>query len=59
MQLDINQYYAHFDTYQPTDSSSTSQGFRFTGERLVNEMINNPHLYLLPYPRDFFYLTDQ
>ena len=59
MQLDINQYYAHFDTYQPTDGSNTSQGFRFTGERLVDEMIYNPHLYLSPYPRDFFYLTDQ
>ena len=57
MQLDINQYYAHFDTYQPTDGSNTSQGFRFTSERLVDEMIYDPHLYLSPYPRDFFYLT--
>ena len=57
MQLDINQFYAHFYTYQPADGPDTLQGFQLTGERLVDEMINNPHLYLSPYPRDFFYLT--
>jgi hypothetical protein len=55
MQLDINQYYAHFYTYQP--ASDPTQGFQLTGARLVEEMINNPHLYLTPNPRDFFYLT--
>ncbi len=55
MQLDINQYYAHFYTYRP--ASDPTQGFQLTGERLVEEMINNPHLYLTPNPRDFFYLT--
>jgi len=56
MQLDINQFYAHFYTYQPSDPA-TSKGFRFTGERLVDQMINNPHLYLTPNERDFFYIT--
>ncbi len=57
MQLDINQYYAHFVTYQPVSDPTASQGFQLTGERLVQEMINNPHLYLTPNVRDFFYLT--
>jgi hypothetical protein len=56
MQLDINQFYAHFFAYQPGDSS-ISKGFRLTGKRLVDQMINNPHLYLTPNERDFFYMT--
>jgi Phosphodiester glycosidase len=56
MQLDINQYYAHFDTYQPSDPS-VSNGFNLTGTRLVDQMIDNPDLYLTPNLRDFFYLT--
>ncbi len=57
MQLDINQYYAHFDTYQPVSVPSGSQGFALAGSRLLEEMINNPHLYLTPNIRDFFYMT--
>ena len=56
MQLDINQFYAHFYTYQPI-SPATAGGFDLTGERLLDQMINNPHLYLTPNVRDFFYLT--
>ncbi len=55
MQLDINQYYAHFYTYSPTNNSS--QGFSVNGQRLVAEMVDNPHIYLTPNVRDFFYLT--
>ncbi|MCL4530310.1 MAG: phosphodiester glycosidase family protein [Chloroflexi bacterium] len=55
MQLDINQYYAHFYTYTP--ASDPSQEFSMTGEPLLAEMIYNPHLYLTPNVRDFFYLT--
>jgi len=55
MQLDINQFYAHFYIYQPGDASPGN--FLLTGERLLDQMINNPHLYLTPNPRDFFYLT--
>jgi hypothetical protein len=59
MQLDINQFYAHFYTYQylPTGDPAATQNFQLTGDRLLKEMINNPHLYLTPNPRDFFYLT--
>jgi len=57
MQLDINEYYAHFYVYQPVRNPAASQGFLTTGQRLLDQMINNPHLYLTPNVRDFFYLT--
>lgn len=57
MQLDINQFYAHFYIYQPVNDPAASPGFQMTGQRLLDEMINNPHLYLTPNVRDFFYLT--
>jgi hypothetical protein len=57
MQLDIHQFYAHFYTYQPNNDPNTSATFQLTGDRLVAEMADNPHLYLTPNPRDFFYLT--
>ncbi len=50
MQLDINQYYAHFNVYTVTDGALTSQ-------QLVDQMINNTKLYVTPSLRDFFYLT--
>ena len=59
MQLDINQYYAHFNTYQPVTGFAASQRFQLTGEPLLDKMINIPHLYLTPSVRDFFYLTVQ
>jgi Phosphodiester glycosidase len=58
MQLDINQYYAHFETYQ-SDKSSNSTGFKLVAERLLNKMINEVNIYLTPNARDFFYLTDR
>ena len=57
MQLDIHQFYAHFYTYQTNTDPNTSATFQLVGDKLVAEMINNPHLYLTPNPRDFFYLT--
>ena len=56
IQLDINQYYAHFETYQPINSSS-AKGFKFVAERLLDKMINEVNIYLTPNDRDFFYLT--
>jgi hypothetical protein len=56
MQLDINEYYAHFYTYQPT-TPAASQGFKLVGSSLLDQMTNNPYIYLTPSPRDFFYLT--
>ncbi|MCL4529838.1 MAG: phosphodiester glycosidase family protein [Chloroflexi bacterium] len=53
MQLDINEFYAHFVTYQP----DTSQSSGLTAERLLSQMTDTPSLYLTPSLRDFFYLT--
>ncbi len=50
MELDINQYYAHFVTYSQGESELVAQ-------RLLKQMINIRKLYLAPQPRDFFYLT--
>jgi hypothetical protein len=53
VQLDINQYYAHFDTYQPSNSGG------LVAQRLLDKMINQTSIYLTPEARDFFYLTAQ
>ncbi len=50
MQLDINEYYAQFDTY-------SQQNGQLVGQRLLDQMTNNPGMYLTPDPRDFFYVT--
>ncbi len=50
MQLDINQYYAHFNVYTESNGALSSQ-------QLLNEMIDNTKLYVSPSLRDFFYLT--
>lgn len=54
MQLDINQYYAHFVTYS---NEGTSQGSQPVAQPLLAQMIDVRNLYLTPYARDFFYLT--
>ncbi len=51
MQLDINQYYAHFDTYTAAADGT------LTAQPLVDQMINNTRLYVTPSIRDFFYVT--
>ena len=56
VQLDINQYYAHFETYQPA-TSSLAQGTGLVAQRLLDKMVNETELYLTPNARDFFYLT--
>jgi len=58
IQLDINQYYAHFETYQPANNNSSSlYGTKLVAERLLDKMINETSIYLTPHARDFFYLT--
>jgi hypothetical protein len=52
MQLDINQYYAQFDTYSRANGQLASQ-------RLLDQMTVNPGLFLTPSVRDFFYVTLQ
>ncbi len=50
MQLDINEYYAQFDTYSLVNGQLVNQ-------RLLDQMTNTPGMYLTPDPRDFFYVT--
>ncbi len=57
MQLDINQYYAHFVTYSAVDNASGDGGTHLEAQRLLEQMIDIRKLYLAPHPRDFFYLT--
>ncbi len=53
MQLDINQHYAHFVTYQAgTDGSPHAV-------QLLTQMENIPTLYLVAHSRDYFYLTSK
>ena len=51
MQLDINQYYAQFDTYSQAGAG------QLVTQRLLDQMTDNPKLFLTPSVRDFFYVT--
>lgn len=51
MQLDINRHYAHFVTYQP------EQGGALIATQLLDQMENDPNIYLTAHSRDYFYLT--
>lgn len=53
MQLDINQHYSHFVTYQPTGNP----GKPLAAVQLLDQMEKDPSLYLTPHSRDYFYLT--
>jgi hypothetical protein len=57
VQLDINQFYAHFVTYQPSNNPSSSAGTKLVAQPLLDKMINETSIYLTPTVRDFFYLT--
>ncbi len=57
MQLDINQYYAHFNAYYPVAGTAASQGIQLESEPLLDKMTKAPNLYITPEVRDFFYLT--
>jgi hypothetical protein len=57
MQLDINQYYAHFVTYTKGNDPATPAAGQWIIKRLLDQMNNDLDLFLAPYPRDFFYLT--
>lgn len=56
MQLDINQYYAHFVTYTATNAVSAAKP-AVQAQRLLQEMIDQRQLYLTPSVRDFFFAT--
>jgi hypothetical protein len=53
MQLEINQHYAHFATYQSTGKP----GNPLKAVQLLDQMEEDPKLYLAPHSRDYFYLT--
>ena len=53
MQLDINQHYSHFVTYQPTGIP----GRPLMAVQLLNQMEKDNNLYITPHSRDYFYLT--
>lgn len=55
MQLDINRHYAHFVTYQ----SSGKPNPPLRAVRLLDQMENDPTLYLVAHSRDYFYLTSR
>jgi len=55
MQLDINQHYAHFVTYQSTDKPNSP----LKAVQLLDQMESDPTLYLVAHSRDYFYLTSQ
>ncbi len=54
MQLDINRPFARFVTYEQT---VTGDPATYKAVTLLNEMEQDPRLYLAPHTRDFFYLT--
>jgi hypothetical protein len=53
MQLDINQYYAHFVIY------GRGPDGRPQASELLSQMLDDPRIFLQPDPRDFFYLTSR
>ncbi len=52
MQLDINRPFAHFVTYNPFNNPK-----HLIPVRLLDQMTNDPTLYVKAHSRDFFYLT--
>ncbi len=61
MQLDVNMSFERFDTFsaqpQPVPKSSTHETLPVTAVKLIKQMQGNSAQWLLPYDRDFFYLT--
>jgi hypothetical protein len=62
MQLDANATYPRFVTFAPTKQVVTVTGqsltLPLTALRLINEMYAGPTQFLVPYARDFMYLTE-
>ncbi|HEX8990547.1 MAG TPA: phosphodiester glycosidase family protein [Anaerolineales bacterium] len=53
MQLDINHPFAHFVTYDATGLATPA----LRAVPLLNQMVNEPSIYLVTHQRDYFYLT--
>lgn len=63
MQTDINNPYDRFDTYtavpQQDQLSRQVVVLPLTAQKLIDQMKGGPGQFLVPYERDFFYLTSQ
>jgi hypothetical protein len=63
MQTDINNPYDRFDTYtavaQQEQVNNQHITLPLTAQRLIDQMKGGPDQFLVPYERDFFYLTSQ
>jgi hypothetical protein len=55
MQLDINSFYTRFFTYEPADAANGASSLKAIP--LLQAMSGNVTQYLVPYSRDFFYVT--
>ncbi|MCL4507265.1 MAG: phosphodiester glycosidase family protein [Chloroflexi bacterium] len=55
MQLDINGFYTRFYTYEPANAAANTNSLKAV--RLLQAMSGAASQYLIPYSRDFFYLT--
>lgn len=53
LQLDINNYWVRFVTFQRND------GGQLFAQQLISAMPREPAKYLVPEQRDFFYLTSR
>jgi hypothetical protein len=63
MQTDINNPYDRFDTYtavaQQEQVNNEPVILPLTAQKLIDQMKGGPDQFLVPYERDFFYLTSQ
>lgn len=63
MQMDINNPYDRFDTYtalaQRVQVNNEPFTLPLTANKLIDQMKGGPDQFLVPYERDFFYLTSQ
>jgi hypothetical protein len=63
MQTDINNPFDRFDTYAAVAQEDQVNGQQvalpLTAQKLIDQMKGGPDQFLVPYERDFFYLTSQ
>jgi hypothetical protein len=61
MQLDVNMSYEHFDTFAATPQTVSAGGRTVSlpvrAVKLISQMAGGPTQFLVPFDRDFFYLT--
>jgi hypothetical protein len=61
MQLDVNSTWEQYITFAAKPQAAKVGGqpieLPLTGQKLIDQMVAGPALFLVPYTRDFFYLT--